>query len=128
MEYREPLPPECPPDTAQQVDAPTIRYRLLENAEPTEADFDSYVKRKGGSNPTINRAPCHQNGLSVLTTLKAAEDKIKAPYNKKARWTQIGELTIQPGAGTLEPPEANGHQTWWPAKTFNVLAHCRTLL
>ena len=127
MEYREPLPAECPPDTAQQIDEPTIRYRLLEKDNPAETDFDSYVKKKGGPNPTIDRDVCHQSGVSLLTTLEAARDMLNGHHNKKGRWRQIGELTIQPGAGKLEPPDVNRHQTWWPTRTFNVLANCKVL-
>ena len=31
MQYREPLPPDCPPLTAQGITEQTVRYRLLEN-------------------------------------------------------------------------------------------------
>ena len=128
MEYREPLPPECPPSTARQIDEPTIRYRLLEDINPTETDFDSYVKKKGGPNPSISRDLCHQTGISLFISLKAAQDMMNGHYNKKGRWRHIGEVTIQPGAGKLEPPEVRGHQTWWPTRTFNVLANCKALL
>ena len=28
MQYREPLPPDCPPASAQEITEPTVRYRL----------------------------------------------------------------------------------------------------
>lgn len=127
MEYREPLPNDCPPPTAQPVTEPTIRYRLLEEILPRDEDFDSYVKKKGGPMLQSKRSPCVQAGVSLTTTLEAAQGTITGSGNRRGRWKKIGELTIQPGAGKLGEPESNGHQTWWPTKDFDVVANCRAL-
>lgn len=127
MEYREPLPDGCPPPEVSSVNEPTVRYRLLEEAFPRDEDFDSYVKKKGGPNTKIKKDHCHQTGVSLDTSLTSAQRRMRGPFNKRGRWKTIGVLTIQPGAGKLAEPEPNGHQTWWPARDFDVVANCRAL-
>ena len=51
MQYREPLPQDCPPPSAQDITEQTVRYRLLKGMIPTQRDFDSYVKING--NPKL---------------------------------------------------------------------------
>ena len=127
MEYREHLPHDCPPSTAQQIEEPTIRYRLLEGAEPSNEDFESYVMKKGGPNPQISKSPCHQAGVSLLISFEAAKKVFVGHHNKIGRWKKIGEITIQPGAGKLDEPEPSGHQTWWPTMQFDAVANCKAL-
>ena len=127
MKYREPLPSGCPPSTARQIEEPITRYRLLNGAEPSHKDFDSYVKIKGGPILHIGRSHCHQAGISLHTTYEAALRVLNGHFNKTGRWEKIGELTIHPGDGKLETPEPNGHQTWWPTRQFDAAATCKAL-
>ena len=132
MQYREPLPPDCPPTSAQPITEQTVRYRLLKTTTPKQADFDSHVKEHGGPNPEIPRTPCEQNGVSLWTSLEAAKGVITSRLNRKRRngeprWQAIGELTISAGAGKLNPVEMNGHQTWWPSKAFDPIGNCKVM-
>ena len=127
MEFREPLPAGCPPDTAQDIQNPTLKYRLVEGEEPQETDFDSYVNKKGSPIAHSKRTPCEQNGVSLYAKLDAAKMLFKGPRNRDGRWKSIGELTLTPGAGKLNPEEEDGHQTWWPTRDFNPVGNCRLM-
>ena len=60
MQYRESLPPDCPPPSAQDITEQTVRYRLLKTTTPEQDDFDSYVREHRGANPEIpaNKTAC----------------------------------------------------------------------
>ena len=45
LQYREELPPDCPPESAREITEATTRYRLLRNPIPAESDFDSYARQ-----------------------------------------------------------------------------------
>lgn len=128
MQYREPLPPDCPPPEAQAITAQTVRYRLLETTTARPEDFDSYVKRNGQPKPNIARTTCEQYGVSLYTDLDTVQNMITGRGNRKRRWQSIGQLTIPPGAGALNPVERNGHQTWWPSISFNPVENCQVIL
>ena len=127
MQYREPLPPDCPPTSAQEITERTVRYRLLENATPRPEDFDSYVRRNGHVNQRTRRTPCEQNGVSLFVSLETPSNMMKSRLNRNNRWLAIGELTIPVGAGKLNPIEPNGHQTWWPSQAFDPVANCKVM-
>ena len=127
MQYREPLPPDCPPTRAQEITERTVRYRLLETTTPRPEDFDSYVRRNGHVNQRTRRTPCEQNGVSLFTSLETPLNMMKSRLNRNHRWLAIGELTIPAGAGKLNPIEPNGHQTWWPSQAFDPVANCKVM-
>lgn len=132
MEYRETLPPDCPPPSALSITEQTVRYRLLEGTTPTQRDFDSYVKRNVEVNRRSRRTPCEQNGVSLWTSLEAVQGVMTGRPNRRRRnteprWQAIGELTISAGAGKLNPVEPNGHQTWWPSKAFDPVGNCKVM-
>ena len=45
LQYREELPPDCPPESAREITEPTTRYRLLRNPTAQESDFHSYAAK-----------------------------------------------------------------------------------
>ena len=128
MQYREPLPPDCPPPSALGITEQTIRYRLLETTIPRPVDFDSYVRRNGRINRQIRRTPCEQSGVSLFVSLGAVPALLTGSLNQNRRWQSIGELTLSPGAGKLNPVEPKGHQTWWPAQDFDPVNNCQVIL
>ncbi len=132
MEYREALPPDCPPPSAQDITEQTVRYRLLETTAPRPEDFDSYVKRNGEVNERSRRTACEQNGVSLWTSREAVQGVMTGRPNRRRqnnapRWQAVGELTISAGAGKLNPVEPNGHQTWWPSKEFDPVGNCKVM-
>ena len=128
MQYREPLPPDCPPLTAQGITEQTVRYRLLENVFPTPEDFDSFVKKRGRPNRRSKRTPCEQNGVSLWKSLNSVRALLASYLNNDGRWQSIGELTIPIAAGKLNPVECDGHQTWWPSQAFDPVENCKVIL
>lgn len=127
MQYRESLPPDCPPHSAQGIMDRTVRYRLLESATPKQEDFDSYAKRQGGVNLQISRTPCEQSGVSLFASQESARRLMTSILNRNRRWQAVGELTLQAGAGKLSTVDANGHQTWWPLHAFDPVGNCTVL-
>lgn len=125
MEFRETLPDGCPHDTARDIPAPTQKYRLIEGKTPTEKDFDSFFKRKGHYVKSFKYDHCDQNGVSLYAKIEGAEMLFKGPSNSEGRWQSIGEVTLTPGAGMLDPEREDSHQTWWPTKDFDPVANCR---
>ena len=93
MEYREELPPGCPPESAREITEATIRYRLLRNPSAEEADFDSYARQRGAPNPRLRRTPCEQHGISLTTSLPAARNLLDSHYNRDQRWQAVGMLS-----------------------------------
>ncbi len=128
MQYREPLPPDCPPPSAQGITEQTVRYRLLESGVPTQEDFDSFVKKRGRPHRRSRRTPCEQNGVSLWQSLDSVRALLASDLNNNSRWQSIGEFTIPTGAGKLNPIEPNGHQTWWPSKAFDPVENCKVIL
>ena len=127
MQYREQLPENCPPDSAIEITEATIRYRLLAGKAPRQEDFDSFIKTMGRPRTRTQRSICEQNGVSLWQNEELARELLDGPINKNNKWQSIGELTIPPGEGKLNPPERSGHQTWWPSYKFDPTRHCRTL-
>lgn len=127
MQYRESLPPDCPPPSAQGIMDRTVRYRLLETTSPKQEDFDSYVKRQGGVNRRIRRTPCEQSGVSLLVSQGFARKLMTSYFNRNRRWQAVGELTLPSGAGKFNPADSNGHQTWWPSQAFDPVGNCTVL-
>ena len=132
MQYRESLPPDCPPPSAQDITEQTVRYRLLKATTPEQDDFDSYAKEHGGPNPEIPRTPCEQSGVSLWTSLEDAQSLMlgnpnRRRRNRTSRWLAIGELTLSDGAGKLNPVEKRGHQTWWPSQAFDPVENCKVI-
>lgn len=128
MHYREPLPPDCPPASAYGIMTPTVRYRLLETDRPRPEDFDSYVRRSGGINRRLSRTPCEQSGVSLFIAPEIVLAMLTGALNHNRRWQSIGELTLPPGAGKLNPVEPSGHQTWWPAQDFDPVGNCKVII
>ena len=85
MQYREPLPPDCPPPSAQGITEQTTRYRLLETTIPRPVDFDSYVRRNGRINRQIRRTPCEQSGVSLFVSLGAVQALLTGSLNQNRR-------------------------------------------
>lgn len=127
MQYREPLPPDCPPPSAKVITEQTVRYRLLAGAVPTQKDFDSFVKKRGRPNRrNKRRTPCEQSGVSLWNSLNSVRALLVSDLNK-GQWQSIGKLTIPTGAGNLNPIEPEGHQTWWPSKAFDPVKNCKVI-
>ena len=120
MLYREPLPDDCPPDAAEEIDAPRTVYRLVRNNPPSDDDFRSQRAEK----PTarFNVSECRARGLSVFAERRVAERLAKKP---NLTGSVICQVTLTPGAGRIKQTGGRSHYTWWPYKDYDILANCR---
>ena len=132
--FRETLPSGCPPADAQDILGPLVRYRLLADSVAAQKDFDSFAHQHGGPVPN-GVDPCIQYGLSVYDTEDAARKQLTSSSNNqdwqnrgKPRWTHIGKVTLDVGAGKVTRVTSRNHQTWWPSSGFNPVDHCKVLL
>ena len=120
MNYREPLPDGCPPDTAEEIVQPRDVFRLVRTDPPTEDDFKSQREENPGR--TFRGVDeCQARGLSVHTDRRDSENALRLP--KFRRWS-ICRLQLGLGAGKILQTGRPSHHTWWPLADYNVLAQC----
>ena len=65
MNYREPLPENCPPDEAEEIAAPRLVYHLVRNNPPTDDDFQSQQAERP-DRVFQDVTECQARGLSVF--------------------------------------------------------------
>ena len=68
MLYREPLPDNCPPDTAEEINAPRTVYRLVRNNPTTDDDF-RFQRSEQPERIFRDVTECQARGLSVFVSL-----------------------------------------------------------
>ena len=71
---------------------------------------------------------CGAHNAVPRTPAAGAQSLMNSKFNRNRRWQSIGELTLPPGAGKLNPVEPKGHQTWWPAQDFDPVNNCKVIL
>ena len=109
----------CPPPEAQEVDEPTIIFRLVDQFPPTEADFDSVWEVHPGRRPRL-KDECQAKGVSLYDTPAAAEDQTR--YETLANKMPC-MVNVVPGSGPIKQGTTH-HFTWWPLRDHNILDHC----
>ena len=120
MLYRESLPDNCPPDTAAEIDATRLVYRLVRNNPPTNEDFRS--QRTDKPTARFNVSECRARGLSIFADRRVAERVAKKP---NLAGSAICQVILTPGAGRIKQTGGRSHYTWWPYKDYDILANCR---
>ena len=120
MLYREPLPDDCPPDDAEEINAARFVYRLVRNNPPNDDDFRSQRVEK----PTarFNVSECRARGLSVFANRRVAERLAKKPNLADSA---ICQVVLTTGAGRIKRTGGRSHYTWWPYKDYDILANCQ---
>ena len=120
MTFREQLPANCPPDSADKIQETTYVFRIVRSLPPTESDFRS--QRAEQPDQTFSGvSECQARGLSVFLQRSDAEEKLKLP---KLRGRQICQLMLDAGAGYIKKTGRGSHCTWWPLAEYNILAQC----
>ena len=120
MLYREPLPDDCPPNDAEEIDAARFVYRLVRNNPPTDGDFRS--QRAERPTARFNVSECRARGLSVFADRRVAERIAKKP---NLAGSAISQVVLTTGAGRIKRTGGRSHYTWWPYKDYDILANCR---
>ena len=124
MAYREPLPPDCPPDDAVEIAGRRIVYRLVRHNPPVDGDFRSQrAERSDAAFRDVTE--CQARGLSVFSVRRGA---LRRRYGG-LKGTMLCEGTLDRGAGRILATGSPrwGHQTWWPLADFDILANCRVV-
>ena len=125
MTYREPLPDECPPDEAEEIDAPRVVYRLVRSNPPTDDDFRSQLAERP-DRIFRNITECQARGLSVRTDLASA---VKLMGLRTMRGRMLYQVRLDNGAGRImQTGEDPDHTTWWPLADYDILANCSLVL
>ena len=121
MTYREPLPDDCPPDEAEEIDAPRVVYRLVRNDPPTDDDFQSQ-RAERPDRIFRNITECQARGLSVRTGLASAVELMGL---RTMRGRMLYQVRLDNGAGQImQTGEDPDHTTWWPLADYDILANC----
>ena len=113
MQYHEPLPEGCPPDSAEEIISPRIVYRLVRKSPPKDKDFRS----QRAENPTarFNVSECMARGLSVFANRRDAEKWTK---RGNLRGWAVFQVVLAEGAGRIKKTGRDSHYTWWPYAAF----------
>lgn len=120
MSYRETLPNECPPATAEEITVARIVFRLVRTFPAANEDFRSQRAENPGQ--LFNGVTeCQACGLSVFADVRDAERATKLP---RLRGRSICRLTLDSGAGRIQQTGRPSHHTWWPLAAFDILEHC----
>lgn len=120
MQYREQLPPDCPPDDAEEITAEMTVFRLVRGNPPRDGDFRS--QRAERPRASFGVTECQARGLSVFAVLEDARTLCKLP---KMRNRLVCRVQLNFGAGSIQQTGKKSHYTWWPFAEFDILANCR---
>lgn len=120
MIYREPLPDDCPPDEAEEINAPRFVYRLVSNVPPSSDDFKSQRLEKPRAR--FNVSECRARGVSVFANIRDAERQTRRQNLKHLAPCRV---TLTAGAGRIQQTGGHSHHTWWPYESYDILAHCQ---
>ena len=122
LEYREPLPENCPPAEATEIRTARRFYRLVEDDAPTEGDFESWRARNPTKGLPRGMTECAARGVSIYSDRSGAERQLnRVP---KFRGHRICTVRLGAGAGPIKRTVWGSHHTWWPLAGFDILDHC----
>lgn len=121
-EYRDELPPGCPPDAAEEPTIPIEVFRLVHNNPPTADDFRSQRTEHPTARFTVDE--CIARGLSVWVEFESARNARRLPKFKNAL---IARLRLGAGAGRMMQTFRQAHRTWWPYKGYDIAGSCEVM-
>ena len=120
--YREPLPEDCPPETAEEIDSPRVVYRLVRNNPPVDDDFRSQ-KAENPSKKFEDLSECRARGVSVYSSRRVAEWWTMRPHFKR-QGMLVCQVALDRGAGQIQKTGGRAHYTWWPLADYDIPAVC----
>ena len=123
MTYREPLPDNCPPDTADEITSPRLVFRLVRNNPSTDDDFQSQQAERP-DRVFRDVTECQARGLSVFASRTFAE---QLSTRGSLQGTAICQVILAPGAGSIQPTGRRSHHTWWPFADYDILANSQVV-
>ncbi len=120
--YREPLPDNCPPPAAWEIDETCAVYRFVAAETPTEADFRS--QRAKLPEARFRVTECQARGLSVFLN---PDDAKSLAQRNGLTGVRLCQVTLGKGAGRILKTGRASHYTWWPLAAFDILANCEVM-
>ena len=105
--YREPLPDNCPPPEAWEIDETYAVYRFVAAETPAEADFRSQRAKLPAARFRVTE--CQARGLSVFLNLEDAKSLAQRNGLTGVRFCQV---TLGKGAGRMLKTGRSSHHTW----------------
>ena len=124
LEYREPLPDDCPPADAVEIVEPLIMYRLVRGNPPGRDDFRSQRAMNPGFEYEDADTECRANGVSVFVSLEIVNRRRR---RRNLRGLLICEVVLDRGAGRILKTGSEAHYTWWPFAEYDILANCQVI-
>jgi hypothetical protein len=121
MEYREALPPDCPPESSEEIVNTIEVYRLVASFPPTDDDFRSQRDLKP-VHVFRDIQECQARGLSVHLDIKDSVRTLKLPSQ---RGRTVCCVKLNSGAGRIMQTGKPSHHTWWPLRSFDILGSCK---
>ena len=120
-QYRESLPPDCPPDGAREITSSEAVFRLVRTDPPTADDFRSQRAEKPFHQfHGVNE--CRARGPSVFSRREeASQQALKLPA---LRGRLVCRVQLESGAGRVQQTGQRFHHTWWPLAEFDILRRC----
>ena len=118
--YREPLPPDCPPATSEEIVRERHVFRLVRTVPPTDRDFRSH-RAENPDRIFVGVSECRARGLSVFAARQHAENALRLPT---LRGRFLCRLQLRAGAGRIQQTGRGSHHTWWPLADYDILANC----
>lgn len=122
FEWAEVLPPNCPPADAERPNNREF-YRLVDTIPPTDADFHSNRKLR----PTQSLGPdeCLNSACSLFNTYRQCAKQAEYFPTLRNKKVVIITLALESGLVLRTHLRSRGHHSWWRAKAFDPIAHCR---
>lgn len=126
IEYRDPLPDGCPPDTAEVITERRVLYHFTFDPVDLDNDFRSLWQKQPGTRRIAPRDECNARGLTMWDDLDAAKSEL-ARLQRQYRGKRVGdiwaarricEVELSDGAGAILKTYKDHHWTWWPAAGY----------
>ena len=117
--FREPLPPDCPPEDAEDAFGDLDVYRLVRTDPPTDADFHSQRHEQSTARFT-GVTECQARGLSVFLDVADATKRLTIP---KFSTRKVCRVRLGAGAGPILRTGTASHHTWWPLAGYDIIGN-----
>jgi hypothetical protein len=114
--WKEFLPEQCPPQSAEALEAEV--YRILKSPTPTEDDFVPY-SRLHEQNTRYNNL-CSSYAISFFNSISSAEKALESSIIRgKALGTHIGLFHLKRHHGVSQQNSSTGHINTWLYKAWS---------
>lgn len=120
MLYRDPLPEDCPPPEAAEINRPSVFFRMVHNDPPTEADFLS-LRQLNPERPYPGAPECWVRGVSLFAR---RNDLLKRFPRRDPAKVMVARVVLDAGMGSLLKTGSRSHFTWWPTDGIDYGERC----